>query len=264
MPWIPISANHSIERALISIRFATSLSQKSVSSLGKALESRQPELDIGPKADLNVEEMTVATAGPEPIVRSKRVAGWRFQRLSAQEKAVESLALVPDSFTYEISEYSRWELFLNRYLEIAAETLRELFSYSDIQSVDLDYFDRFVFEGDPHQASPECLLASPFFNILADSARLGRDAWHLHRGWFECREQARFLVNQNLDVQHGKNQNGKVVSSLAIMTRVEYRNIDGDIDTEALSRHLGEMHRVSIEVFRMVLHDDMKTKIGLN
>lgn len=232
------------------------------------MNARQPKLGLRPRIDVNVADITVTArpARPEAVSHStKKAVGWRYQRQSEQGKVIETQTLTPNNFTYEIGEYSRWEVFLGRYLEIAEETLPALFSHADIKSVILDYFDRFIFEGDPNQASPECLLASPFFNLLADSARSGREAWHLHRGWFEGNDLTRFLVNQNLDIQHGKKeQNGETVSSLAIMTRVENQNIDGNIDLKAHSQHLGEMHHVSVEALRMVLHDDMKIRIGLN
>ncbi len=268
MSWNPISANHSIERVLVCFRFSSPLSQGNIANLGESLDGDRDSLGLGSKTIVSVNEVQLhGEHNTEPTITSKRMEGWQFQRRANSGKVSETLSLNPREFIYEATEYSRWNDFLKRYFDVSGSTLVQLHvgdkTDTKLHSLTLEYHDRFVFDGDQQKISPTGLIADPFLRVLPNFIVDQGGPWHLHRGWFVNGGAKNYLVQQNLDIQQGKRDDGQEVMSLAVMTRIVDQEIRENVDRDSIEDILEQMHEISVGEMRMILTSNMQERIGL-
>lgn len=261
--WIPIHPTHAIERIRILIRFASPLPAKMVTRLGDLIESRRQEAGLGPRTEINQKTFRFAVDTSSSPVVDETSFGWQFKRETGSGAVVEAIVLDPQGLLYESAEYVRWGPFADRYTRLTNDIVSKLAGDVNVQAVALEYFDRFVFDGPVLDAHPGTLVKTELADVLPESARSGREFWHIHRGWFEGEEPHRFLVNQNIDAQPAKRPNGQDIRSVAIYTKVERQANGGDVDLSELGADLNVMHDVSIRVIRDALRDDVQRRVGL-
>lgn len=267
MTWAPFTSKHAIERARIVIHFAQPIQMKQVAALAEIAEARRAELGFGARVSIptNVVEVDQRT-GDARI--AKQASGWSLSVMAEDGKTVEAVALNPQFFIYEASEYDRWAGFWDRYEAITANLRTRIAADIDVRAVALEYVDRFAFEGPPSEAAPGLLIREAIVGSLPESARSGREAWHVHRGWFEGDEPHRFLVNQNIDAQSILDDDKNETRGVGIMTKVERqrlgdRDAPTDLDISSLPDDIEAMHNVSKRVMREALQDDMCARVGL-
>lgn len=263
MHWTPIRPNHAIERTRVLIQFATPISNKVVSTLGKLVEEGRHLSGLGPRVEVLSDDIAVAAGAAGPQFLTQRSVGWQFNRETEPGAVVEALVLGHRSFIYETTEYVRWRLFKERYSSLTDGVINKLASDVDVQSIALEYFDRFVFDGPMIQASPDLLLHKVFSSNLPASARSGNELWHVHRGWFEGVGNGRFLINQNITAEDGKMPDGTDVRSVSIFTKVEHQSNGSEIDLNTILVDIDSMHDVSKRVISEALLDNAKQKVGL-
>lgn len=261
--WLPIHPTHAIERTRIVIQFQNPLHHKMVSRLGEQFDQVRKEFGFGARIETQAHMVTLVQADATPVVSPKAV-GWQFNRTTEQGALMEVVVLDPQNFVYESAEYVRWALFADRLSRMTGSMVAELQRDVDVQSVALEYFDRFVFGGTIDQSVPSGLVRNELLCSLPDSATSGSELWHVHRGWFEGEGPNRFLVNQNIDAQQARNPEGKDVRSVVIYTKVERQAQSGNVDLSTLANDLGAMHDVSKRVIRDALIEDAQKRVGLD
>lgn len=263
MPWIPASTAHAIERTRIAITFAPELSSKTVEAVGKAADPAVAEMGLLPRTALNAENFAVGIGPDGPKLTGRKMVAWQITNTAGPVGATEVLQLDQAGMQYETTNYVRWTLFLEHFKKVAGKSLKALDAVSDAQAVSLEYFDRFIFDGDMPQGRPGDLLAGALVEVLGAPAKSGKELWHLHRGWFEEQDDERFLVNQNLDGVDGQTVDGKTIRSIQILTKIERRATDGPISLANFTPLLEKMHKLSKATLGGVLNDDAQLKIGL-
>lgn len=263
MPWIPVSTAHAIERTRIAITFAPELSSKTVEAAGKAADPAVAEMGLLPRTALNAENFAVGIGPDGPKLTGRKMVAWQITNAAGPAGATEVLQLDQAGIQYETTSYVRWALFLDHFQKLAGKSLEALDAVSDAQAVSLEYFDRFIFDGDMEQGRPGDLLAGALVEVLGAPAKSGKELWHLHRGWFEEQDDERFLVNQNLDAVDGQTVDGKTIRSVQILTKVERRATEGPISLANFAPLLEKMHKLSKATLGGVLNDDAQLKIGL-
>lgn len=263
MHWTPIRPNHAIERTRILIQFATPISNKVISGLGKLVDDQRPQTGLGPRFEVHSDDIAVTAGVSGPQFLSQRSVGWQFNRETEPGVVVEALILGQRSFLYETTEYVRWGLFKERYSNLTSEVIKKLATDVDVLAIALEYFDRFIFSGSLIDASPSLLINNLLCTNLPPSARSGNELWHLHRGWFEGFGENRFLINQNITAENGKKPDDTDVRSVSIYTKVEHQSNDSEIDLNAILANIDGMHVVSKRVVSETLLEDVKQKVGL-
>ena len=262
--WLPIHPAHAIERTRIVIQFLRPLHHKMVTRLGDQFDQRRQEFGFGARIETQAHMVTLTPAENAPPVVSPKAIGWQFNRTTEQGALMEVLVLDPQSLIYESGEYVRWALFSDRLSRMTGSMVQELQRDVDVQSVALEYFDRFVFDGANGQPVPSSLVRNELLCALPGSATSGRELWHVHRGWFEGEGHQRFLVNQNVDAQQAQNTEGQDVRSVVIYTKVERQAQGGEFDLSTLAADLDAMHDISKRVIRDALVEDAQKRVGLD
>ncbi len=263
MAWRPLQPLHAIERVRLIASFKSILPTKFVRKLAADGEGRRVELGFTSK---NIREGKQISFGPMAVNLGgppDELFGWDWQRVSAANSPVETLVLENQALVYEMSQYTRWQEFMERFGLVGLPTLSEALDVTDLASLSLEYIDRFVFDGDPTKARPDALLINVSSNLHADAA-CGKELWHFHKGWFEVADGLRLLINQNIDAQDGQGADGIPLRSLQVFTKTELRPGEAGFDFDAIRPHLDVMHKRSVELFAEILIPQMRPRVGLD
>ena len=262
MTWEPFTAAHAIERVRIVIHFAQPIQPKQLSTFAALVEKRRAELELGPQTSTaaNVVEIDAST-GEARI--TKQPSGWSFSKTTSEGATVEALVLNPQFLLYEAASYEGWATFWPRYDAVTAEIRSRVQSEINVRAVALEYVDQFRFDGALDQAEPGLLVREGIIGSLPESVRSGREAWHVHRGWFEGDEPHRFLVNQNIEAQAIRSPDDKELRGVGFLTKVERQSSSSDLDISSLADDIDVMHTLSKRVVRDALVDEMCKRVGL-
>lgn len=262
MSWEPVGGAHAIERVRIVVQLESEVPSKMRNLLGTIIEGDRDRLALGPRREVSGQVLNFQI-GPQGAVSNQIEAktGWEFHRSSDSPVPVEALSLQSDTLSYEIGEYSRWQLFLDRFNETAGAILPKILEFSDISVLSMEYYDRFVFSGDPDTARPSDLI-SVNDSILGEGAIAGEDLWHIHRGWFEQGEFGRILMNQNMDAQEA-HVNGVRKRSVQILTKADARSTVWGFSGTDIEPHLNALHDHTKKLFALSLNDDVRKQLKI-
>jgi uncharacterized protein (TIGR04255 family) len=258
--WHPIHPSHAIERTRISVQFVHSLPQKTVQKLSDTFEADKANFGFGLKTE--IEAITFAPVTPMPMQTNSR--GWQYMVETQPGIVLESLILMPDSLIYENSEYVGWEGFWDRASQLLLPLVSQISSVVDLRLFALEYFDRFIFNGNPINASPVELINEEIAATLSQSARDGEALWHIHRGWFDSTDGIRVLINQNIDAVDGNNASGEKIRSLSVYTKVERRNENEIVVPDFINDEMIKLHAISKALFKKALGGKAQKLLGLN
>ena len=244
MTWTTVHSAHAIERIGFAVTFKEQLPTKVVDKAWKSFEPRSGELRFDSRQEQSLNEFTIV--GDSHTV--KKTPGWTSHRGVHGGQTIEALSLDGRTLSYESSDYRGWTKAKKRLQTVLGGIVEDLAVVVDVQSVDLNYTDRFVFNGLPSEADTSPLLSDQVLKLIDEGAMKSRKLWHLHRGWFKELHGQDFLVNQNIDVQEGATPAGIVVRSLQILNKVELRPSQ-DYDAGGLEELLEVLHSEGLEVF---------------
>lgn len=264
MSWNPIHPHHAIERTRIVVQFKDKLPQKTILKLGEAFDKHRAEFGFGPRVEVQTHTLVVGQDVASPQMLAQQARGWQYLREASQGVVLEAIVLDPEGLVYECVEYTRWADFWGRASVMVLPLVDGLSSVTDLRLFSLEYFDRFVFNGAPNQASPVNLITGNLIENLPESAKSGEELWHLHRGWYETSRDIRVLINQNIDANEGKNASGDIVRAVGVYTKVERRNRSDMVDPSCLGQDIEKMHEISKVVFSSAINDAIKDRIGLD
>lgn len=264
MSWQPIHPNHAIERTRIAVQFRDALPLRTVLGVGEGFEKTRTDFGFGPRVEVQSHSIVVDLAGQgqQPVAQQSR--GWQFRREAAPGAIVEALVFTPEGIVYENVEYVRWAEFWDRASRLLLPLVQMSAEVTDLRSFSLEYFDRFVFSGEPTAASPALLIPDGMASDLPDMPRSGAELWHLHRGWFETLHGIRVLVNQNIDANDVHGPDGNIRRSVGIYTKIERRNANEIVDACSVADDLNRMHVISKTVVANVLRPEIQARIGLD
>lgn len=265
MSWKPIFPSHAVERVRVVVTFAENVPGRLASTLAEKFDQIRSDLGFGPHTQFATTSIAfgINPSGMLPMQVPQGHSGWQFVREGEAGLPVEAFVLNGNTLVYEMSDYSRWNLVLDRFLEVCGNALSEISGVVDAQSVVHDYFDRFIFSGAANVALPSELLVSELTESLPDEVKSGHQLWHLHRGWWDGDGKERLLINQNFDALDAETPEGEQVRSIQIYTKAEKRMVDVGLDLTRISEHLNQMHSRCNDAVRWSLNPTMRTMVGL-
>lgn len=264
MTWKPIHEAHAIERVKLLVIFADTVPMKLLEKCSHPYisEPHAYGFDTLEPADQNVVGIRIG-AGSNILDPTVRQNGWVLKRHEDQEK-VEELGLREKVFGYVTTQYGRWANLRERVQGVLFSPLRQVIEAVTVSSVKLEYWDAFVFDGDPSKADASMILSDldPSFPKHAIG---GTSQWHSHYGWFEYDQRVPILINRNLDTldrvfddQEGPRR------SLNVYTLVEARYEAQQQPTEAeLLEDIEMLHRRSVVLFASSIREDYRERIGI-
>lgn len=216
MRWLPAHEDHAIERVSLTFEFAEPLPAKPFQTLMNRASLDFPKQ--GFNAVIDEHEITAAPQmiqgaggpnfglriqlggqGPGQVAQSPQaaVAGRNFQILD-ENQAREEIQIHRARFVYSSLIYSGWDAHRARALALLEQYLSLALPLTNVRIVKLEYWDRFVFDGLPAEATYEELLR-PNSPYLPGFPANTRELWHSHVGFF-LPEPSRRLINVNVDV----------------------------------------------------------------
>ena len=274
--WLPVAGVHSIERVRVTVNLRQSLATKIVRDFGKEIDPIRQELGFDPLISTGT-QMLSFQAGPEGFVslppqEGNVGSGWELRRNPAPGRTVELFALssqpvaAPNqpatSLVYETGEYSRWPIFQDRFAVVTQRILPRFVELGDVQSVILEYTDRFLSVPIGEKSRPGELL-NLLEGVLPPSVVEDGEFFHIHRGWFEPAAFGRLLINLNFDGQDVEVAPGQVQRTVQILTRAEGRAGIWNTDGPSIDHQLTVMHEQTGRVFREALVPAISEQIGL-
>ncbi len=197
--WQPAHEAHAIERVCVTFRFPQDMPDK---QWQKLLGSQTPKLqqESFGFADMRLASQIIIGPAdvPQPPLDISNVPANR--RIFRSESTGEELQLQPSQLIYFTSRYISWNYFKERMISLLSQFLHETLSVLNINIVKLEYWDRFVFNGEPNNVAYGELFrfgSRHFPNFLFDQV----DLWHSHIGYFASSElNVKRLINFNVDI----------------------------------------------------------------
>lgn len=262
MAWRPLYAEHAIEKVRVVFAFNADFRPKFVHRLSEFVEQNRTELGLDAKVDLSGQGLVLQIGPNGPVAQqNSQATGWSYRRTLPDGKIIESINLENGMLVFESSQYTNWTAFFERVLLATQEIVAEMSTYDDMAALALEYYDRFIYVGEPEEADPLEIFDLDTKLIPAAALEDG-NMWHVHRGWFEASAGGKLLINQNLDAQDGEFDK-KPARSVAIMTKVEARNGMHELTPATVSDCLGSMHARSKEVLKDALLPETVEMIGM-
>lgn len=263
MNWKPIAPTHAIERVRIEIHFAEPLGSKPLSRLVDGVETMRAQFGFGPRTESAAPNMLLAQVGLNTGQVQNLAKMWTYGREFSPGVVVEALILSPVTLIYENAEYLRWDLMLERLVQLTSGALAIYLENVAVERFLLDYVDRFIFDGSPRTADPTPLFRPGTVAMLPPRVDTGQELWHLHRGWYELHQDIRLLVNQNLDATDLNMTDGAQRRSVTLYTKTERRDDVAGASLHQIFEHLDVMHDRCNELVGGVLSEKTCELIGL-
>lgn len=262
MGWKPIHEAHAIDRVRILVQFNSPLTDKILTKAAAPATSKFQELGFEQllRAESTIQGFMISVQ-PGPIVPEIAQNGWVLKRSSAG-LLTEEAGFRDGVFGYMSTEYGRWENLATRFWDVFESPLSIALDSVDISSIKLEYWDRFVFDGQPASANLRDLLVT-VDPVIPESAVSGASLWHSHSGWFENHNENLVLVNRNIDVIDEPSAEGPR-RHCNIFTLVELRATKAIDNVQNCKTTLEHLHRRSLALFGSSLAEAQRNNIGLN
>lgn len=281
MPWQPAHEAHSIERVTLSFQLSDPLPTRGWQKVLEVAGQHLPTLGYHAAPDPVGGAGAFAFAGAQGVQIRFAPAGVgiggqnsarSFQKVvDGQEEA--SIVISQTGIVVTTTVYERWRHFRDSVINAIFDTLVVIQEISSINTIKLEFWDRFIFVGDPEEADFEQILRASSDHVPSFVQPLKR-LWHAHVGYFdEPGRSAQRLINMNLDAVDipdappPASAEGVVSSrrSLGIYTLVQDTpHREGDEEPiDDVGGTLDEMHRTLNALLLSAITDDAARRIAL-
>ncbi|UCI17865.1 hypothetical protein FJ970_22550 [Mesorhizobium sp. B2-1-8] len=248
---------------LTSLVFRRIIRELEPTTFAKGLTNRQP-----------MQMLSVNLNPTAPQVQQTVANGMQFQKLSVvrvnedavANKAVEELIVDPNQIVYRNMNYSRWDNISGLYWDMNAEAITSVLDNVPIRAIRLEYLDRFLFDGDPDQASAKGVIKQGSEVVTPHIFHLN-DLWHSHTGKLEKTDgENRRLFQVNIDMIDMVGPDSIPKRSIALVSAVEDRFAGGGLEggtVSSLRATFDDLHKQVKELFKSVVDDGMLAAVGL-
>jgi uncharacterized protein (TIGR04255 family) len=267
MSWRPVNTAHAIERVQFVIQFKQMISAKQAAQINASVERLSVETRMAGPTPLQAVRFgfQVMPDGSQKVLNQQSdTPGWQFVRMSSKGVPIEALVFQDNKIIYETTDYRKWDTYRQRLDKVAGEAIGYATNNLDVETVSLEYFDRFLFDGPAELADPRLLLTNIELFVSGDAAS-GRTMWHVHRGWFEGSEEGDILINQNceaFDVQPPGS--GNLVRTVTLLTKAEARATSFRLETMEWNKVIELLHDFSGKYFRKAVQKPVLRAVGIS
>jgi uncharacterized protein (TIGR04255 family) len=267
MDWEPFRADHSIEKANITLSFASRLEGDLFDDLLIVLRKSAQGLHLTNRVEIS--EALQLTPGADGVITmdltkgppssSRRVI---FQRLNPERVAIDEVSLGAQGLILGTVFYRRWVEFFEMLKKILTD-LNHVTPVVDLVSkVKLEYWDRFQ---STNSTANQFELLRENSSLLVGAVRGKHDAFHVHSGWFDFEgATVRLLTNVNVDtntVAIREGNNDPIRRNITILTLGQAESLKGTLD-KPLER-LDNIHTHLKLTFRDIITDAAARRINL-
>jgi uncharacterized protein (TIGR04255 family) len=264
MTWRPLHSQHAIERVRLIVQFSEQVPAKVVRRMSDALFALRHETRMVGPTPIQGFGFSMIQAEGGMIAQPQQVThGWQFTRNASNNLPLEAVDFDGSNLKYETTDYQRWDTFKRRTKKVLDEVLQIACQSVDLQSVSIEYIDRFMYLGNATEAKVDDLLAGASSMLHADAVS-GKHVWHIHRGWFEDFMGGKVLINQNFDAQDGIVSGQNVpMRSLQVLTKADLRSDSFDLSIEKYEENLETLHDLTKSYFKAAIVQNHHESLGL-
>lgn len=263
MTWRPRHKAHAIERVRLLFTFREPVPTKVIDRTSHKTREQASDLGfdaIGP-ADSSIATIKLQ-AHNAPQTEPSAKNGYVMRR-HQDGTVVEEVGFRDMVYGYMTMTYGRWHSLVARLEEVLLPALDSAGDVAELDAIKLEYWDTFVFDGNPLEADVAKLLNVTDRTIPSDVSA-GGSAWHSHVGWFEGNAETPTLINRNIDVADASNGEGQDMRSLGIYTLVERRSKSAPLDFQSVRQNINCMHNRSLLLFGESLTAEYRDQIGID
>lgn len=277
MRWTPAHEAHAIERVSMTVSFNEQAASKTWPSLIATLSSKLHELGFSsqiaatgvPPGFLGIgQPLAQIVVGPAGVTQSFG-EGRTFQIVEGNTLR-EDIQFFRDRVLYSATRYVGWSGFFSRYRELLGSEVDLLLTSMSPAIVQLEYWDRFNFQGPQNEVAYEELFA-PNSRYLPHFARDARDLMHSHVGFFaDSPEGHKRLININVDsvdlMQMTENGQPEPKRSVGVYTLAQDRITSDrgrEFDAAGLTSTFDQQHTILKDVIGDVINSAMADRISL-
>jgi uncharacterized protein (TIGR04255 family) len=163
--------------------------------------------------------------------------------------------IAQNSLAARTGRYVRWQPFAGQIEEVIVPLVDLYADIVSIQSVQVDYLDRFMWTGTWANLDWRSLIREDG-GFVAGRVSSVAGPWHSHSGWFEEVEGVRRLINVNIDLVDFAKSGEPAAPSVGILTLMR----DNVVSDAAATRTYE--NGSSVQAGLEELHNDLKILLG--
>lgn len=257
--WVPASESHAIENVGVTFIFSEQLPIKYVKSASNYADSFLTSGKYSSKKEIY--ESNFEIEGPEARSKSSELVGYSYSQKDLNEEAVR---FQKDFAYFSAVEYGTWKAFSQEAYEVLGPYLTQSLEITEIESIKLEYFDRFVFEGKPSDADFSEILETSGLGLPEEAIKNGMP-WHDRKGWFEILDVGPILINSNIlatEVLH-RDRPENPLMSVQIITVIETKFSTHMNDYDNIKSVMEALHDKSKETLRSLITDHAAKMVGM-
>lgn len=262
MSWKPRHEAHAIERVRVMLPFKDPLTTKLLNSATKDVVASSDAYGFDTVAPAKSNVAMINISIPDGSSQTSAAQNGTVLRRHADGNRIEEVGFRDGAFGYLTSTYGRWENLRNRLAEVVFPALQKVKDAADLDTIKLEYWDEFRYDGPAEEANVDGLLEN-FDAALPKNVLSGGSQWHSHIGWFESNDTGPMLINRNFDASDRVTDDGETSRILSIYTMVEQRAQSG-IPIDQAHEILDRLHNRSLLLFGSSLSKVYRDMIGIN
>lgn len=263
MTWKPRHEAHAIERVRLLFTFREPIPSRVIAKSSAEIRANPGELGFDEVGPAKSSIPTIKLQGNAALQTEPAAQNGFVMRRNQDGAVVEEVGFRDLVFGYMTKTYGRWDSLVKRLEEVLLPALDNVTEVAELDAIKLEYWDSFVFDGDPLEADVVELLGEVDPSI-PEAVRKGSSAWHSHVGWFEGSDERPILINRNFDAVDVSNGDGEDRRSLGIYTLVENRSGSKVMEIEEAREIIEIMHNRSLLLFGETLSDEYREKVGID
>lgn len=258
MTWKPAHGAHAIDRVRVLVNFDDPIPDKLLQRAAGETTGRFEDLGFDSLSRADSSILNIILSGQAARTPQEPKNGWVLKRGGIVEEA----GFRDGVFGYVTAEYGRWENLVSRFTDIFSAPLNLALQSVYVETVKLEYLDRFIFDGPADQADTSKLLPEVDPAINSD-ATAGSSVWHSYVGWFEQMLDGKALINRNFDIVE-EEIDGKIRRVAKIRTMTDYRPASKIDDIDHIYVALDELHRRSLLLLGSSISSEAQEQIGMD
>jgi uncharacterized protein (TIGR04255 family) len=285
-PWN--KARHAIVQAAFAVDFAahpTPQTIRELLALHSKLEEAYPRRKETKGRLIGIKAEAFETEELRPQVGEVTLSGFTFDSLRRNGEVERSITLNGNKLSITRADYVKWEKTWEEVREVFALMLPVLLQRSDAIGFQLQYHNRFVWEGErsDFQAAQIFRKGSPF---LAPNVFEVPELWHSFHGYFEYPDQPhRHQLLNVVEVQLVPSENVGLEPNVGLVAEVKLshktshgveraggratsmktvENVLGAGDPGLLDAYMKEMHEKVRWLLARLIDDEMCDKVELD
>jgi uncharacterized protein (TIGR04255 family) len=259
MDWEPAHADHSIDRAVVTLSWRQPIDANTFDELvvagRKAAELHQltnrldlPDgVEVPPGGKIVLSEFT-----PPP----RRVV---FRRLDQAGNPAEEFSLGMQRVGFLTQRYRRWANFRQMMAEILGSLEQVSPIAQNVKAARLEYLDKF--NSKPGGADHFQVIERTSDHV-APKLREKAGALHVHSGWFDLELPIRKLTNVNIDVNDLSVPLPENRRTLTVLTLGQFEALEGVLENPTSRVHT--LHDYLKDIFRATITKEAAARISLN